>query len=202
VGQEIECRLRYQRKTFTGKAYLETDFLLFRGDERLKILFRDLKGVTADGGILKLDFPGGPAALELGAAAEKWAKKIQNPPSRLDKLGVKPGLSVRLMGEFDADFLDELRARNVERAEGVSKGKHDIVLFATGKAGGLSRIPGLVERMKPDGALWVVYPKGMTAIREIDVIEGGRAAGLKDVKVASFSGTHTALKFVIPITAR
>jgi hypothetical protein len=27
----------YQGRTLTGKAQLETDFLLFRGDERLKI---------------------------------------------------------------------------------------------------------------------------------------------------------------------
>src|SRR5689334_10787080 len=88
VGQEIECKLRYQRKTLTGKAYLETDFVLFRGEERLKVPFRDLKAVTSEGGKLTLDFTGGPAVLELGAAAEKWARKILNPPSRLDKLGV------------------------------------------------------------------------------------------------------------------
>jgi hypothetical protein len=33
-------------------------------------------------------------------------------------------------------------------------------------------------------------------------LEGGRAAGLKDIKVASFSATHTALKFAIPVAAR
>ena len=31
---------------------------------------------------------GGPVELELGAAAEKWARKILNPPSLMDKLGV------------------------------------------------------------------------------------------------------------------
>jgi hypothetical protein len=48
----------------------------------------------------------------------------------------------------------------------------------------------------------VIYPKGVTAIREIQVIEAGRAAGLKDVKVAGFSASHTGLKFVIPVTSR
>jgi hypothetical protein len=56
--------------------------------------------------------------------------------------------------------------------------------------------------MNPDGAIWVVYPKGVTAIREIEVLNAGREAGLKDVKVASFSPTHTALKFVVPIEKR
>jgi hypothetical protein len=66
----------------------------------------------------------------------------------------------------------------------------------------LRRIPKLAASIHPAGALWVVYPKGVTEIREIDVIMAGREAGLKDVKVASFSATHTALKFVIPVEER
>ena len=202
MGQEVECTLRYRRKTHTGKAYLETDFVLFRGAERLKVPFSDLKSVKAQDGVLKLEFPGGPAALELGAAAEKWARKILNPPSRLDKLGVKAGLSVGLAGGFEAAFLDELRSRAVDWSEFLSKGKHDLVFFAAESSGDLARIPKLATAIKPDGGVWVVYPKGVTAIREIEVLDAGRAAGLKDVKVASFSSTHTALKFVIPLTAR
>jgi len=66
----------------------------------------------------------------------------------------------------------------------------------------LERVAKLAAGMQPAGALWVIYPKGKAAIREIDVIEAGRAAGLKDVKVARFSETHTALKFVVPRAAR
>jgi hypothetical protein len=36
----------------------------------------------------------------------------------------------------------------------------------------------------------------------VGVINAIRDAGLKDVKVASFSGTHTALKAVIPVEKR
>ena len=43
MGQEIECTLRYQRRTLSGKAHLESDHLLFRGEERLKVVFKDLK---------------------------------------------------------------------------------------------------------------------------------------------------------------
>jgi hypothetical protein len=196
MGQELECRMQYQRRTLAGKAYLETDFILFRGDERLKILFRDLKAVKAAGGMLHLDFAGGPARLELGKAAEKWAAKILHPPSRADKLGVKAGLSVRVVGEFEAAFLEELGALE------TSKGKVDLVFFSAAAKKDLGRIAKLAGGLKPAGALWVVYPKGVAAIREIEVLEAGRAAGLKDVKVASFSADHTALKFVIPVSAR
>jgi hypothetical protein len=66
----------------------------------------------------------------------------------------------------------------------------------------LAAIRKSVTKLKPNGGVWVVYPKGVKTVREIQVLDAGRAAGLKDLKVASFSPTHTALKFVIPLRAR
>src|SRR5215472_4572909 len=186
MGQELECRMHYRKRTLAGKAYLETDHILFRGDERVKIALKDLKSVNATAGMLHLDFAGGPAKLELGKAAEKWAHKILHPPTRADKLGIKPGLSVQLVGEFEPDFLDELQDAVIVLKDA------DLICFAATAKKDLARI----AKFKPAGALWIVYPKGVTAIREIEVIEAARAAGFKDVKVASFSTTHTALKFV------
>ncbi len=200
MGQEQDCRLRLRKGSLTGRALLETDHLLFRGEERLKVMFKDLTGVRSAGGVLKLEFPGGPAELELGAAADKWAHKILHPPSRLDKLGVKDGLEIGVIGEFEDEFLAELRARHI--VPDGPKGKRDLLFFAAHKNADLRKAQKLAGELKPAGALWVVYPKGVTAIREVEVIQAGRAAGLKDVKVCGFSATHTALKFVIPVAAR
>lgn len=188
MGQEIDCRMRYGGKTSQGKALLESDHLLFRGTERLKVLLKDLRAVKAADGILVLDFAGGPAELELGKAAEKWAAKILHPPSRRDKLGLKPGTKVRFLGDFDADFRAELRDCTV-----VARAA-DLVFLAAGRREDLAP----VAKLPAAAALWIVYPKGVTAIREAEVIAAGRAAGWKDVKVAAFSATHTALKFVRP----
>jgi hypothetical protein len=194
MGQEIECRIRYREQALDGIAYLETDHLLFRGAERLKVLFKDMTKVEAEGGVLRVSFDGGPAELELGAAAEKWAEKILHPPSRLHKLGVKPGMTVLVLGNFEEDFLSDLSLSRVTPAED----KADLIFLAADGASWLQRIHKLAARLNPDGALWVVYPRGIERIREIEVIRAGRAADLKDVKVASFSLTHTALKFMIP----
>ena len=53
-----------------------------------------------------------------------------------------------------------------------------------------------------NGHIWVVAPKGRQDIREADVLAAGRAAGLKDTKVARFSDTHTAHRFTIPLESR
>jgi hypothetical protein len=193
MGQELDCTLRYRKRILAGKAYLETAYILFRGEERLKIPFERLTGVHAAGGVLKLEFAEGPALFELGAAAEKWARKILHPPTRLEKLGVKPGLVIAVEGGMEAGFL-----REIGEVAGA-KAKADLLFFGAQKTADMARIAKLKARLKPRGALWVVYPKGIAAIREIEVIEAGRAAGLKDNKVASFSATHTALRFALPV---
>ena len=198
MGQEINCRMRYQRRSLTGKACLEGDHILFRGEERLKISFRDLQSVAAEGGVLRLEIPGGPVLLELGAAAAKWAGKILHPPSRAGKLGIRSGACVRLVGQFDPSFFDDLSG--VEFATG--KRRADLIFLAAGDRAALAQLPKLKAGLKPAGALWVVYPKGVQLIREIEVLDAGRAAGLKDTKVASFSTSHTALRFTIPVSAR
>jgi hypothetical protein len=50
--------------------------------------------------------------------------------------------------------------------------------------------------------IWTVTPKGKSGIKDTDVMAAGKAAGLVDVKVAAFSPTHTAAKFVIPKAQR
>lgn len=190
MGQERECTLRYGGRKQIGKAYLETDFILFRGEPRLKVSFSELRAVAAENGALRLEFEGGPAVLELGEAASKWAEKILHPPSRLDKLGIKDGTTIRVLGALEPEFLKQAKAAGAK----VSAGKADLIFLAASKTSDLQWIPEL----SADAALWVVYPKGTAAIRESEVIEAGRAAGLKDTKVARFSDTHTALRFAAP----
>src|ERR1700722_11234843 len=108
MGQELACTLRYRKQTLAGKAYLETAYILFRGEERPQIPFNQPTRAHAAAGILKLEFAEGPALFELGAAAEKWARKILHPPTRLEKLGVKPGLAIAVEGELEAEFLREI----------------------------------------------------------------------------------------------
>jgi len=194
MGQSVDCAAKLGAKTSQGVAMLETDFILFRGEFRVKIPFTSMKSVKAERDWLAIESPEGSLKLQLGARAEKWAQKILHPPSLLDKLGVKPGLRVRIVG----DALDS--GEIAQRGATVVVKDPDMILFRTDRKSGLARLAGFSVR--PDGAIWIVYPKGVPEITENDVIGAIRAAGLKDVKVASFSGTHTALKAVIPVSQR
>jgi hypothetical protein len=180
---------------------LETDYVLFRGDFRVKIPFREMKSVQSRDGWLEIASSEGALALQLGAAAERWAHKILHPPSRLDKLGVKPGMRVAMVALKDSDLAAEIVARGAKLHAKLAA-HSDLIFFGASARPALTRLETLARSIQADGGIWVVYPKGVRQITEKDVLSAIRAAGLVDVKVASFSPTHTALKAVIPRNRR
>ena len=202
MGQEAACTLTFGATRDDGKALLETDALIFRGgDVRLSVPYTEISAVEARDGALRVTFRDGTAVFAIGIAASKWADKIRNPPSRLDKLGVKPGHHVVVLGVKDAAFARELSAR-AARVSTRLAGQADIVFYAAEARSDLARLRPLQKHLKRNGAIWVIRPKGVAAITERDVMKAGKAAGLVDVKVARFTDTHTAEKFVIPVSRR
>lgn len=212
MGNEMKCRVRSGKRESEGKALLETSEIIFRGDFRLKIPFRTIQSAKVVKGELQLRTAEGLSIFELGkGTAEKWCERILHPKSRIEKLGIKAGTSVALIGfgKGDEEFLKELgeRATAVKK---ISKGgippEFEWIFFKAETQKELSRISRIAKAMRRAAALWVVYPKGnpkgQGKITEGDVLAAGRAAGLKDVKVVGFSVTATALKFVIPVSNR
>jgi hypothetical protein len=106
-------------------------------------------------------------------------------------------MRVSLMGVADPS-----EGRTCEITQGKAAKDSDLIFFGAEKDKDLSKLVSLRKSLKASGAIWVVYPKGKTEITEVGVLSAGRAAGLVDTKVARFSGTHTALKFVIPLARR
>jgi hypothetical protein len=202
MGNEAICKVRFGKLESEGKALLETSEVLFRGDFRLKIPFSKIKSAKAVDGELRLQTAEGLAVLQLGGAAEKWREKILHPKSRIEKLGVKPGAKVSLVGKFDAEFLRELGDLTKSVVKGKTEPDSKHIFFAADSKQEFSALSKITKLMRGAAALWIVYPKGQKHITENDVLAAGRKAGLKDVKVVGFSATHTALKFVIPLSNR
>ena len=138
----------------------------------------------------------------------KAAKKPREPERDyshrllLDKLGVKPGQRVCVLGVEDAAFLKDLGARVPDFARDQQRDAADLIFLGAEDVETLARLKPLANAIQKNGAIWVVYPKGQKHIREADVMAAGKSAGLTDVKVCRFSETHTALRFVIPLARR
>jgi hypothetical protein len=202
LGQELPCTVHFAGQTSSGRALLETSGLLFRGDIRLKIPFVSIKELRAEGGDLRIRTEKGWAIFQIGPKADQWRERILHPKSLLEKLGVKPGEKVSLIGRLGPHFEKNLKAHGAILTYAKSTVATPWTFLAADSRDDLSKVPRLRKSMKDAAALWIVYPKDLKSITERDVRGAGLNAGLTDVKVASFSPTHTALKFVIPKSSR
>lgn len=198
MGLEAVCIAHYGDSVSEGKALLESSDLCFRGAFRLTIPFAEMRSVAADDGNLEVAFGGGMAVFELGAVAERWADRIQHPPQRIDKLDVKPDSRVAILGLTDADFLAQLRDRTAYVLQHSLAPGLNLIFLSADSVATLDKLDALEPFLQRDGAIWVIAPKGRRQMSELAVLNAGRTAGYVDVKVAAFSATHTAHKFVIP----
>jgi hypothetical protein len=201
MGNEAKCAVEYDGDTAEAKVLLETDALIVRAPFKLTIPFREMKNVEGDARQLQFSWSSKRIVVALGSDASKWAEKIRNPKSLPDKLGIKPGQRISISGKLDAPFIEDLTSRGADVSTRLRAGS-DIIFVRIDSREDLDRMVGLIDSLAADGAIWVVRPKGTTAISDSDVMGAGKRAGLVDVKVARFSASHTAEKFVIPTKDR
>jgi hypothetical protein len=175
-----------------GKLLWEPPKLIFRGAVRGIYQGHALRNLRVEGDDLVLS-DGTRFTLEPNQA-EKWLHAIQNPPSRLDKLGVKPGMTVVVDGVEDETFIAELedRVELGEAEEGI-----DLLFLGVEDLADFDRIEDWEGALAAKGAIWVVAQKGKGApLKDVEILEAVRGLGFVDTKVCAFSKTHTALRFV------
>ncbi len=137
------------------------------------------------------------AETEAQRAARYAAKDV------VDKLGVRPGDAVLLVGtKRDADLTRRIRAKAGRPAARAGETADLVVLWPNERTAVTSGLRELRGRMTVNGAIWVITAKrdkerpGRPYLGN-DVIALGLAAGLVDNKVCSVSDHDTAMRFVI-----
>ena len=123
------------------------------------------------------------------------------------KLCIKEGARVALAGAPPG--FESVLGLLPEGAEFVSpsrKGLDVILLFARSRAELVRRFESLAARIKPDGSLWVAWPKKASGV-ETDLAEPyvrqhGLEVGLVDVKVCAVDETWSGLRFVYRLRDR
>jgi hypothetical protein len=200
MGRDAIGTVRIGDRTGESKVLLETDELILRGAVKARVPFKALTAIEPGPDGLRLSWPGGTVTVELPEAeASRWADRITNPPSLLDKLGIADGTAVVVLDVADEVFRAELAGRKVKVRR---SGPADVVLWGVDEPADLARLPALIDWIHPAGALWAVWAKGRKELNENHVREAALDAGLVDVKVARFSDTHSALKLVVPKAKR
>src|SRR5713101_8020168 len=121
----------------------------------------------------------------------------------LDKLGVKPGSKIAIVNLEDQGFIKLLRERTADIVVGKPRSKCDLVFMGADTLADLRKLDEVKRWIEFDGAIWVVRPKGgRSPLRDTDLIDAGLAAGLVDNKIATFSETHGAMRFVYRLRDR
>ena len=203
MGAEAKTTLRLGRQTYAGTALLETTELLFRGDTRLKIPLVNITKLDVKNGALHVTHSDGVAVLGLGdAIAAKWAEKIRSPRSLADKLGVKTGMQVAILGVDDAAVLADIEAKGAQLVRGKIPKDAAMVLWRIDNPASLAKLPVIAKSIARDGAIWVVHPRGNASVADIVIFAAAKDAGLTYTKVVRFSEADTAEKLVIPKALR
>ncbi len=202
MGLEAACTAQFNKETSAGTAHLDGNALTFKGRFKLEIPLKSVKEVGAKRGELQVKFEEGQAKFSLGAQAEAWALKIRYPKSLIDKLGVKPGQKISVLQIDDENFTRQLEERTQSITNNKAAKDSDWIFFGVNTPSALRRLAVLREALKKDGAIWVVWPKGQAHIKEDMVRAAALEMELVDVKVVSFSETHSGLKLVIPKAKR
>jgi hypothetical protein len=123
--------------------------------------------------------------------------------SLFQKLGVVPDAHVAIVGPHDPQFVTGLNAGLAKAASEALRTEYDLIFVRVDRPRDLARISRAAAHLKPNGALWVLHPKGRGASpADGEVRAAGIAAGLVDNKISAYSDSHTATRYVIPVARR
>jgi hypothetical protein len=120
----------------------------------------------------------------------------------LDKLGVKPGHRVAVLGFQDPSFVELLGTRTADVFVNRRRVGLDQLFVRFDRREDLARLGGHKDFIAKDGAIWALWPKGSKGINENDVRDVALDVGLVDVKVVSFSPELSALKLIYRLKDR
>lgn len=194
MGLELKTVARQGSVEALGKLYLDSKQLRFTSKE-LKFcveLGPSLK-VSTEGTLLVISQTRSKISFELGSALNQWVKKIRNPPSRIDKLGVKPGMRCWLGGRFEAAFQAELKAAGATMTKQIPK--CSIAFRHIAHRDQLDQLIECCEALPAKTNLWVVWPKGNSDVTQAEVLSTVQRSGFGPSKTASFSQDLSSMRF-------
>src|SRR5689334_17633178 len=112
MGKDATVTASFPDGPDEGRLQYEPPKLIFRGAARRVFDAAALAGVRAQAGELVL---ADGSRFVLGEkAAASWADAILNPKTRMQKIGVKPGMRAAVLGVQDATLAGELAAAGAQ----------------------------------------------------------------------------------------
>jgi hypothetical protein len=156
-----------------------------------------MTNTSAENGWLVIRTTAESIAIELGDAADDWLQRIRNPRSRIEKLGVTPGMQIAILGCDDDAIVAEISHASGERPFARLRKGLDLVLLFAPDVSHLARLASIEPKLNDRGAVWVQWPKGRRDFGHEEVAAAGDA-GLVQSKSMGFSDRYTGLRLIRP----
>lgn len=194
MGREATGFIDYGGHGGEGRALLEADELILRGEVKARIARSLLANPRAEGDELVLDAPNGRLAIGVGAVeAERWLKALARAaPTLAEKLGVQTGAAVWVWGPADDVALQAALGDTRPERPGVAA----VHVAVVGSQDDLSN--ALAERGDANAPLWLIYRKGSSGFGDAAIRATMRERGYIDSKACSVSDVLTATRYGRP----
>ncbi len=124
---------------------------------------------------------------------DRWIDKIMNPPSLLEKLGVKPEMKCWLSSGFSRTFRQQLKdgaasiTRKIENC--------DLAFLFLNDREQFGLMMETCEQLPEKINIWVVYPKGVQQITQGDVMSQMKKIGFGPGKTAAFDDQLSSMRY-------
>ncbi len=195
MGKELATTARYRGQSYQGTIYLESAQISFKSPElRWCVPLGAPTTATATGASVSVRRDGEELEFRVGNAAEKWAEKICNPPTRMTKLGVKAGHKIWLSSGFDQTLRSELKQAGAKLTRQLENSQLALLAVSNRQQLG-ARWPPLARDLPAGVNVWIVWPKRGQEITQADVMGAAQAAGFGPSKTAAFDDQHSSMRF-------
>lgn len=194
MGLETTTTATQGRKRYEGKLYLDSKSLTFRSKAfRWEAILGSTVNAESSNGRLIVQSGDDVVRFEVGAAAPKWVDKINHPPTRVTKLGIKPDHRFWVSKGFSKSFVDELKATGASHTR--KRETCDIAFWKVTHRIELQEFDEIADSLAPGVNLWIVWTKGSEAINQNEVMKEAKSRGFGPSKTAAFDDQHSSMRY-------
>jgi hypothetical protein len=117
----------------------------------------------------------------------------------VDKLGIKPGHAVALVGPAEPALRQRVLDRTGRPPAAADEPADVVLVWADATTDAVKTLEDWKTKIDPSGGIWLLTPKRTQAgyVDQNDLIEAGKQAGVVDNKICSVSDTTSGMRFVI-----
>jgi hypothetical protein len=194
MGLEAKADARKDRKSFRGTLYLDSKQLTFKSAEfRWSAKLGEATHASAQREKLTVVCGSEKLTFALDGNLSSWAEKINNPPTRATKLGIKPEHKFWLSKGFTKPFADELKSVGSSATRKIET--CDIAFWKVTHREQLKEFKTLTSQLPEATNLWIVWTKGSEAISKSEVMSTAKKFNFGPSKTAAFDEHHSSMRY-------